>query len=602
MKKTILFIFLILATLNVVDAQVSLKTEAELQNFEQLPSESVYLHFNTSVLFVGEYLYYQFYCLNTNLNQFSELSKLGYVELIGKNGEVVFKHKIVLKAGLGNGDFFIPTSVSSGSYKLIAYTSWMRNGKKEVFFKSDITIINPYNGDDSELISKKSIPVLGDTLEATRPIEIIHDVQLKVNDYQEGYPMKLNITKEKFTKREKVVLKLVFDNTKDFDSGNYSLSVRRKNTVTEPLKQNAAAFIENSSQNDTAYFSKGATNIYLPELRGELISGWVSTSNVNSSVKNIPVGVSIPGERYFFKVLMTDAIGKFHFNKRDNYSGDKMIFQVLSPNAKDYKVQLRQNKLSFPDLEFNKVELDSSMNGAILERSIHNQIENAFYTFRPDSLKVSDPIQFLENKEKKVYILDEYTRFKTVDETIVEILSEVSTKRVNKDQSAILIQGFDNVSSSDLPSLVLLDGCFIQNHDALLEFDARKIKTMNIFRHQFIFGSQVFRGALIINTNAGTDYTQFYDDQIFSYSDVVKLQLSKRYFTQRYDSTDLEQKNPHLPDDRLQLLWLPQLKIDTNETIIEFFTSDVIGSYEILLEGFTKKSKPVSVKKTIVVK
>lgn len=599
MKKKLTVIFLILATLNFVKAQVNLKTEAEFSNFEMLPTESVFIHFNSSVLLVGEYLYYQFYCLNTDLGHFSELSKLGYVELIGKEGEVVFKHKIVLKKGLGNGDFFIPTAVNSGSYKLVGYTNWMRNGEKALFFKSDITIVNPYNANDSEIKSKKSIPI--DSLKEFRTEQGKDDAPFIDDNYQNGYPLALNLTKERFVKREKVVLKLLFAEVQDLAFGNYSLSVRKQNGIPEPLIQNAASFITNTLQRDAHYVSDGSSNIYLPELRGELISGWVSTNNVNSSVKNVPVGVSIPGERYFFKVLMTDAVGKFHFNISDNYSGDKMIFQVLTQNAGDYKVQLRESLVDFSDLDFKKVELDSSMNDVILQRSIHNQIENAFYTFRPDSLLVVSPTQFLENKEKKVYVLDDYARFKTVQETIVEILPEVAVKKINKDQSVIQIQGFDNVSSSDLPPLILLDGCFIQNHDVLLDFDARKIKEISVYRHQFIFGPQIFRGGLIINTNNGSDYEQFYDDAILSYSDVIKTQLSKRYFAQRYNPLELERELSHLPDDRMQLLWLPQLNIDSKETDIEFYTSDVSGTFEISLEGFTIKNEPISVRKTIFV-
>jgi len=127
MIRKLIVIFLVLTTLHVVKAQVALKTESEVTNFESLPTESVFIHFNSSVLLVGEYLYYKLYCLNTDKDQFSSLSKLGYVEMISQTGEVVFKHKIVLKDGLGYGDFFIPTTVNSGSFKLIGYTNWMRN-------------------------------------------------------------------------------------------------------------------------------------------------------------------------------------------------------------------------------------------------------------------------------------------------------------------------------------------------------------------------------------------------------------------------------------------------------------------------------------------
>jgi hypothetical protein len=214
---------------------------------------------------------------------------------------------------------------------------------------------------------------------------------------------------------------------------------------------------------------------------------------------------------------------------------------------------------------------------------------------------VDSPTQFLNKKEKKVYQLDDYTRFKTLLETVVEILPEVSVKKIDKDQSAILVQGYDNVSLRDLPPLMLLDGCYIQNHTALLSFDARKIKELSVFRHQFVFGPQLFRGGLVISTFEGSNYEQFYDENIFSFSSVVKTQLDKRYYVQRYNPIEQEQKRSLLPDDRLQLLWLPKLNITSKETAIEFYTSDVLGTFEITLEGFTKKNKPISVRKTILV-
>ena len=599
MKKTVTVIFLLLATVHFAYAQITLKTEAEFANFESISTESVFVHFNSSVLLVGEYLYYQFYCLNTDLGHFSELSKIGYVELIGKEGEVIFKHKIVLKNGLGNGDFFIPTTVNSGSYKLLAYTNWMRNGKKELFFSSDITIINPYNGDDSEITSKKTIIV--DSLEGFIVDQFKEDKRILVEDSQKEYPITFYISKERFAKREKVALKLLFDEIDDFDLGNYSLSVRKKNEILEPSKQNATNFIKNSSSRNTHYTSDGLSTIYLPELRGELVSGWVSSNNMKTSVKNVNVCISIPGDSYFFKVIKTDEVGRFHFNISDNYSSDMMIFQVLAPNAQDYKVQLKESLVDYSGLSFHEIELDTSMKQVILQRSIHNQIENAYYSFRPDSLKVDSPTQFLNKKEKKVYQLDDYTRFKTLLETVVEILPEVSVKKIDKDQSAILVQGYDNVSLSDLPPLILLDGCYIQNHTALLSFDARKIKELSVFRHQFVFGPQLFRGGLVISTFEGSNYEQFYDENIFSFSSVVKTQLDKRYYVQRYNPIEQEQKRSLLPDDRLQLLWLPKLNITSKETAIEFYTSDVLGTFEITLEGFTKKNKPISVRKTILV-
>ena len=108
------------------------------------PSERVHLHFNDSFLLAGEYLYYKLYCIDEQTNSLSSLSKIGYVALINSHGEEIFRHKITLENGMGQGDFFVPTSVTSGSYKLLGYTQWMGNLTITDFFQSDVIVVNPY--------------------------------------------------------------------------------------------------------------------------------------------------------------------------------------------------------------------------------------------------------------------------------------------------------------------------------------------------------------------------------------------------------------------------------------------------------------------------
>jgi hypothetical protein len=55
-------------------------------------------------------------------------------------------------------------------------------------------------------------------------------------------------------------------------------------------------------------------------------------------------------------------------------------------------------------------------------------------------------------------------------------------------------------------------------------------------------------------------------------------------------------------DYRYQLLWEPSLRLETTNTEIGFYTSDLAGKFEIVLEGFTDKGLPVSIKAFIEVK
>ena len=65
-----------------------------------MPTERVYLHNNSSLLFPGDYLYYKCYVQRLDSKKLSKLSKVVYVELVNENGGVVFSHKLSLSTNL----------------------------------------------------------------------------------------------------------------------------------------------------------------------------------------------------------------------------------------------------------------------------------------------------------------------------------------------------------------------------------------------------------------------------------------------------------------------------------------------------------------------
>ncbi|MFY0608450.1 MAG: hypothetical protein JXR10_17150 [Cyclobacteriaceae bacterium] len=106
------------------------------------PQEEVYLQINGNTLLAGETLYFSAFVTKAEDGKLSSLSKILYVELIGENDQVVFQQKVLLNNGRGNGSFFVPSLVSTGSYQLVAYTRWMKNF--ENYFQSQIYLINPF--------------------------------------------------------------------------------------------------------------------------------------------------------------------------------------------------------------------------------------------------------------------------------------------------------------------------------------------------------------------------------------------------------------------------------------------------------------------------
>ncbi len=67
-----------------------------------------------------------------------------YLEVIDKDKVSVLKTKISMTDGFGNGSLFLPSSISSGKFTILAYTRWMRNFSSEAYFQQLITIVNPF--------------------------------------------------------------------------------------------------------------------------------------------------------------------------------------------------------------------------------------------------------------------------------------------------------------------------------------------------------------------------------------------------------------------------------------------------------------------------
>lgn len=589
-----------LSTFNKVRSQAVLQTKDAVQGFMSLPTERVSVHTNAYTFLTGEYLYYNLFCFDNDEDDLSKFSKVAYVELVGKNLEPLFKHKITLENGLGQGDFFIPTDVDSDTYKLIAYTNWMRNQGLEDFYQSDITIINPYRSNQPQLLKKK--PILRDSLNRMR-LDTLPQNNPSPTYTDDIGPLQIVVDGERFVKRQKVSLVLNGVSSHEKISGNYSLSVRKKELFLESPRVDDFYLSARKNTAGAGYKQKVSIGdtIVLPELRGELYQGSVVALQNGASVRNLKVAVSIPGEDYVLDVVQTDVLGNFIFNIAQGYSGDNIVLEVVGQNPEAYKIVQRQlPSLNYGDLEFKELQVNLQAREEVLRRSIHNQIENSYFQFRPDSVLKVSPELFFDIRQKKTYILDDYNRFRTLGETFVEIIKDAFSKKMGKDDFAIRVKGYDYASILDIPPLLVVDGCIVQDHNALLNFNASVIEEVTIYRDNFIIGPELYEGAITIKTKSGAGYTSLKYEGAMSIFNILKPQQDKKYFVQRYDERN-DNNNLRLPDDRVQLLWMPKLKLKKNELRIDFYTSDVIGEFEIGLKGITDDKKWVAVRKSIFV-
>ncbi|MGV3705702.1 MAG: hypothetical protein ACO1NU_10050 [Arcticibacter sp.] len=104
--------------------------------------EKIYAHIDRQTYLAGELLWFKLYNVDAVFNRPVDLSSVAYVELLDAQSNAVVQAKVSLKKGKGNGSLYLPVRLASGTYRIRAYTRWMRNFSAELFFEEDIRIIN----------------------------------------------------------------------------------------------------------------------------------------------------------------------------------------------------------------------------------------------------------------------------------------------------------------------------------------------------------------------------------------------------------------------------------------------------------------------------
>lgn len=540
---------------------------------KDIGTEGVYVHYNTNLLFTGEYLHFKLYALSKKDQSLSKTSKIAYVELLDGEGERKIIQKVKLVEGMGQGDIFVPTNLDSGHYTFVAYTTYMKNWPSDTFFADDVVVLNPYTNDQKVFWESKGKDSLDDGLRN------LNKEARKTLSKDLG----LTLDKSQYGKREKVRLEV---ESKSNNYGIYSISVRK---LSKELTYGDRISPVDYTKNYRLVDLDEASNDYLPDLRGEMVAGHLS-SNSGLQTMNKKVVFSLPGNQYSFKMVTTDSEGKFRFSLHSENLDTESIFQVWGVDKDQYSVEVAP----VPELNLSKrpskrFVLNKGMKKLIEERSTHNQIENAYFNSKPDTVKLNNNFIPIYGNDFIEYNLDEYTRFPTFRETLVEIVDNAWIASNNEGEENIFVRDFEatNMDVGYNP-LIIVDGILLQNHKDLIDYDIKKVETIRLARNQYVVGGQIFQGVFDVKT-FDSDFAENYQKTYLNEISLLRPKPQKKYFKQNYGNKTFGT----IPDFRQQLLWEPNLELGEPTTTLEFYTSDLEGEFEIVIEGFTARMQPV---------
>jgi hypothetical protein len=349
---------------------------------------------------------------------------------------------------------------------------------------------------------------------------------------------------------------------------------------------------------DKILSNKPAPIKFLPEIDGHIITGKVVSSLTGAAASDIIVHMGVPGKRIQYYNSKSDEKGNILFNTSDYYGSNELILQT--DPRKDSTLTLTVNSPfseSFTSEKTADLELNADMLKIMPQLSVGMQAQNIyngkkqnqFYDPQVDSTAFFTP--------DKSYLLDNYTRFTTIEEVFREYIADAN---VAKRQGKFQLRVYNGEEYMDGEPLVLIDGVPILDIDKVFLVDPLKIRTLAVLPQRYHYGSTITTGVISLGTYKN-DLGGYELNPHAAIVDYEGLQLQRIFYSPAYDTA--KQIDSTIPDFRSTLYWQPNAGTNnTGKKDLSFFTSDVNGKYIGVVHGTTANGEVGSTTFTFEVK
>ncbi|HXB92876.1 MAG TPA: hypothetical protein VNU72_11320, partial [Puia sp.] len=244
---------------------------------------------------------------------------------------------------------------------------------------------------------------------------------------------------------------------------------------------------------------------YPPEYNGAILSGRIVDTRANPvETRNILTYLSVPGKRTQFSTARSDDEGRVRLQMKDFYGSQEIVVQT-SPVLDSLKVDIASpfaetytdNPLPFFELPLQ----DSTM---LSDKSVAMQVVNKYGGERLKQFRLPEDIDTTAfyYRADETYLLDNYTRFITMEEVMREYVKFMLVKKRGAHFHLPLLD-IRNVRMFENDPLILVDGVPVTDIDTLMAMDPLKIRKLEMVNERFFLGSATFDGIMNWSTYKG---------------------------------------------------------------------------------------------------
>ena len=532
------------------------------------PVERIYISTDRDAYIAGDAVWCSLFCLDEK-GRFSGQSAVAYLELISTAG-TVSEAKIGLLEGRGAGQFRIPASVPTGTYRLIAYTA-VNAGEQGQAWKAGSRLLSVYN--------TTSVARVPDGVELVD--ESAYEALARPTEASEG---KLEIAARTRVRRDGTAVFTL--NNWGTAPANVSLSVYHDDNLMPAMQENSpASFLRSLPASVTLWPGADPT----PEYDGEVISTRVRGTMVAEEDEQTVAWLSSAGAPSNLYIGRTEDGDRIRFNTSNIYGNREIVCEIAQLDRKEGYIEfespfLRPEIGALPPLRLSKaVQGDLFARKAALraEKALRIDTLTTYMTRREDLLLESIPF--------KRYHLDDYNRFPSIRETMIEFIPELRLRETRDGLWQLMMTQTDAVNlhhNRTNTILVMMDGVVLSDLRLLEEFDAMLVEDIDLYMSTFACGKVIYNG--LVNFVTKKNYvTALHFPNNVRVVDFMGVCYPVAYRGAVPEGTET---------DRRQLLyWDPILTVAAGgESRIEFHAPGYAGRFKVVAKGFAADGSPIS--------
>ena len=431
----------------------------------------------------GEDVFCSVFCFDGGSGSLSDFSSVAYVELISPEGSAV-RVKMALQDGRGAGRLRLPSTLPTGNYRLIAYTALNRNEEDMDYFRGS-RVISVYNTLSASRQESVVLDAATAAVEGTgRPYGTA--VEGKGRPYGAAAPAGLELEQRGDS---------LFLRNSGTECLDFCLSLSISDALPDPEGPGLADFLEARSGDRMTLRTDAELSI--PEYEGEIVS-----IRVPAMYSGVTAVLSGPGLRNDIYSSTVDSTGLVSFYTGNIYGDRDLVFELNSRDVNDDFSLEVLSPFASPELDRDGVP-ELHLNGSVAEdlkrRSVAMQISRHFGIDEyMDSLQLRPDLLF-KGGTMTVYEMDDYTRFPTMRETIVEYVREVHIRRQDGEPVLKVVPGKSFESYSSMlggNALVLVDGVPVSEHGRVLDLNPALLRRICIYPYDVSTGSCIYSGVV----------------------------------------------------------------------------------------------------------